>query len=255
MVPIVTATDERYLPGVLALYNSYLKHSAEGFSFHCLAYGDESLKRKLEAQGIHTILNKYLPVDVLPMSPKYDWYRDKIESAAMYARLMIPDLFSGEKSVYIDADAVILKSLDGLVSVDMKEHPCAGTVANGSINTSDVPGCGINHPGICSSMIVFNHEWWREKNIYNKCLELMRASNFVFKTVVQGVLSYTLKNDFYKYTATHQVHGGHQQALYSIHLSYVLHFIGTNPWEEYPKHLLPVPEHKEKARSIWRQYA
>lgn len=254
-VPIVTATDERYLPGAIALYNSYLEHSQEGFSFHVLAYGDKSLKQKLEALGINVILNPSIGAKTLPMSYKYDWYRHEIESSAMYARLIVPDLFPGaEYSIWVDADAIILKPLDDLL-IDMTTKPVGCTEAWDTMDKA-IGGCKLTGKhGIMSAFIVFNHRAWIEKEIYKKCLDLMHTSKMQFHTVVQGVLQYILQHDYHKYPKFHQVQGGHASTPNNIKNAYFLHFCGTNPWEDFPQHLHPVPAHKWAARKIWKAYA
>ena len=253
MIPIVTATDERYLPGVRALYNSYKRHSAEGFSFHVMSYGDQALKVALEEMGLNVIHNHMIDA-VFPKSErKYGHYRNDIESSAMYARLAVPDLFKEYRhSIFIDADSVILKNLQGLIE-DFDEHPCAGT-ENWSSMSHDIVGYKVDMLSIQAAMIVFNHEWWFKKDIYNKCLDIMRTSTYTFDTVVQGVLQLVLKKDYYKYPFFHQVQGGHKTTPAKIEEAYLLHFAGTNPWEEFPAHLLPVADYKLWTRKLWASY-
>lgn len=254
MTPIVTATDARYLPGVMALYNSYLRNSKEGFSFHVLAYGDESLKSELDAAGIDTLLNKHIPdVKAFPKSKKYSWYRNNIESAAMYARLLVPDLFpDSDYAIYVDADAIILKSLSGLLE-DMGDFP-VGATRCWSPMKADVPGVGLDNVfGMMTSFLVFNVQAWRDQQTLKQCIHLMNTSKHHFKTVVQGVLQLVIGNNYYQYPQYYQVQGGHPTNTQQMSEAYFLHFCGTNPWEAFEPGM-PQQPFKLKAREIWRGY-
>jgi len=255
IIPIVTSTDDGYLPGCIALYNSYLKNSKDGFSFHVLAYGDESLKEKLHAAGIENVyLNAAVGAERIPKSVKYDWYRHEIESSAMYARLIIPDLFPDVPySIYVDADAIILKSLKGLL-VNMSDYPCGGT-QSWSTMVADVPDAGLTERGIMTSFLVFNHKAWKEKDVYVKCIELMNTSKLHFKTVVQGVLQMVIRQDYYMYPEFHQVQASHDTTIDRIKDAYILHFVGYNPWEKIPQELLDRKPVRRFTLDIWRKYA
>jgi len=247
LIPIITSATEQYLPGVIALHNSYLKNSREGFSFHVLSYGDESLKKELQDRGMNVLHNVFMNC-LLPKSQKYSWYRQELESHAMYSRLLIPELFRTRYSIYVDADAIILKSLKDLF-IDLQDFPCGGT-ESWSPMKADVPDVKEveNFKGIMTSFLVFNHEVWERKEIYNKCIHLMKTSSFHFKTVVQGVLQYILRSDYYKYPSVTQAQASHKDR--DLKKAHFLHFVGVNPWEE-----MPNEPHRMQALNIWKEYA
>lgn len=246
MVPVVTSATIDFLPGVIALRNSLERHWKD-YSFHVLAYGDEIAER-LDDEGIDYALNEVIPAK-LPCS-----YKCETENPAMYSRLLIPDLFDAPRSLYLDADSIILKPMDNWVNAEMKDHPIGGTASWAPI-AKEVIGSNKHHEyGIMSSVLVFDRDQWKKKGIFQKCLDAMKLEGQLhFKTVVQAVLQYVLDKDWHNFPNRWQVQGGHQTTPANIGSAYVLHFAGTNPWDEMPKGL--ERPHKEFTRNYWAQYA
>ena len=54
-VPLVTAINEAYFPGLKALYNSYKANAGHGFDFHCIVDGDAELFAQVDALGVKTL--------------------------------------------------------------------------------------------------------------------------------------------------------------------------------------------------------
>ena len=248
MTPIVTTINEDFLLGARALRNSWLRHSEEGFSFHVIGYGDEAFERTLNDEFDNVIMNPDIGAN-LPLS-----YKCLTPNPPMYARILIPSLFAEyEKAIYIDADAVILKSLDGLLRHDMGNMPCAGTPSWSPISR-EVIGWDNNNQGIMSALIVFNVAAWNRKGMLDKCRVAMNEEKYHFKTVVQAVLQYVLGDDWYRLPQYAQVQGGHATTRNEIKNAYLLHFAGTSPWEPIPEALKPYPDYKIWARELWASY-
>ena len=55
MIPVVTAIDRAYLPGLKALYNSFLANAGPGFDFHCIVHGDIDLLLEVAGLGMTAI--------------------------------------------------------------------------------------------------------------------------------------------------------------------------------------------------------
>ena len=68
----------------------------------------------------------------------------------------------------------------------------------------------------------------------------------------QACLNRVLYKDWTGMPLSIQAHAGHIEARVSE--AFILHFLGTNPWDEVPKHLLPYPGFKLNARKLWREY-
>lgn len=255
MTPVVTICDRRYLPGLAALHNSFLRHSADGFEFWAVLAGDEAFADEVRKIGINVILNPAFPSDVFPTSWRYPK-----PMPISYWRLMVPKLFPGhEKSIYIDTDSLILRSLQPLVDRPFTQ-PVAATESNSPISMEyGKPGrrdTGKHGPrGPMSSLYVFNHEAWREKRVLERCVEAMQRTDVEFYTLSQGLLQFVLGDDWHVLPWRTQAHAGHDTFWVGDRADvYTLHFMGVNPWDEYPAHIEPT-ERKLEARALWQIYA
>lgn len=248
MIPIVTTLDEKYLPGLKALYNSYMENSRDGFSFHAVVDGTEEFAAHIRHDlGIDVIRNPEIPAKRIYLSEKWP-------QQILYYRLLVPMLFKGsEKSIYIDADSVILQSLKPLVDTDMGERPVGATRSNSSVK-KEIPNWeGPDFTGPISSFFLFNHRYWFEKRVWERCVELIESRpDLDFQTTQQAILQVVLRNDWHEFPWETQAHAGHKTlSNCRIEDVFILHFLGTNPWDE-----LRFPgQHKEYARKIWRRYA
>ena len=247
MVAVVTSATADYLPGVIALRNS-LKRNWPGQEFFCLAYGD-GIVDTLEREGIAYWHNEEIPAP-LPCS-----YKCETPNPAMYSRLLIPGLFPKRKrTLYIDADSIVLRPMGRWIDADLRGCPVAGTPSWAPVH-KELIGSRRTDYGVMSSVLVFDHKAWFEKEIFDKCMRAMREEPHHFKTVVQAVLQHVLVRDWFAFPKTWQVQGGHRTVRREIGDADVLHFAGTNPWDAMPEHLLPMPEHKQFSRAYWRDYA
>lgn len=248
--PIVTACDENYLQGLVALHNSFLANSAEGFEFHAIIRGSDEFADHVRSLGIGVFHNLEFPARRIPDSDRFPGM-----AATSYLRLLVPRLFPElQKSVYIDADSIILQSLQPLVDRDFGERPVAATRSN-SAQHKEFTG-GTHEVGPMSSLYIFNHTWWFRKQVLERCIEVMETrSDIKLVTLSQGLLQFVLQRDWYELPWQTQAHAGHDTySRFPRHEIHTLHFMGTNPWDEYRPDI-PVTEGKLEARALWRTYA
>lgn len=252
MTPIVTSCDESYWPGLVALYNSYLRHSRDGFSFHALLTGSEAFADRARALGIDVILNPTFPTDDYPTSKVYP-----VPNPAMWTNLLMPDLFPGEKSIHIDTDSLILQNLQPLVDRDQKDRVLAATRCNSNRATNYSPttpqeGRGF---GPMTSLMVFNHGPWKRKRILDRIVEAMRRRDMQWHMIGQGVLHYVVQDDWLELPWNTQAHAGHDTYFRAPRREvFTLHFMGTKPWREFSNPAF-ITERKLKTRELWQSYA
>lgn len=237
-IAIVTSADEKFIPAVLAMYNSVQKNANVEADFHLLAHGN-SLAFSALPTAIQVHLNKETIAS--PTSPNWP---EKLP--AMYSRLLIPKLLTEyDRAVYIDADCLVLDSLQELFNIDLEEYACAGCLPGGPHNpvgTNYLPYQFVNEQeysslkyikAIQSGVVLFDIKQWNKLNLSSAVDEIL-LSDIKFKFVVQGVLGYALLGNFkvldYKwnyYTNWARIKG----SLADIN---ILHFVGNKkPWN-YP---------------------
>ena len=253
MIPIVTSCDESFLPGLKALYKSYLLNSTEGFEFWAILTGSDEFADHVRSLGINVILNPEFPSDQYPTSSYYP-----VAKPAMYTNLLQPDLFAEyEKSIHIDTDSLILQSLQPLVDKDMGERVLAATRCNGDLSTNYAPlrPQDKGKYGPMTSLMIFNHAAWKEKNVLPRFVETMQRRDIEWKMIGQGVLHYIIGNDWLMLPWNTQAHAGHQTFFTAPRKEiYTLHFMGTKPWQEFSNPSY-ITERKLKTRKFWQTYA
>lgn len=256
MTPIVTCCDQQYLPGLLALHESFKRNSAEGFEFWAIVAGDEVFAESLRERGINVVLNPVFPVpdEQLAVSHRYP-----APLPVYYWRLMVPQLFAQHaRSVYIDTDSLILQSLKPLVDADMGEHPVGATRSNSSKGKEFGPpgeqGGKTDEFGPMSSLYVFDHQQWFVKRVLERCCEAMKRADIEFYTIAQGLLQFVLEDDWHQFPWETQAHATHDTFLSARSRVVTLHYMGTKPWQQFPPGAV-VREAKRKARELWKEYA
>lgn len=233
----VTAIDEAYLPGLIALNNSFKANAGDGVSLSCMVYGDSELVKKVESLGIDVIENFDIPA-YLPVSEHWP-----VASPAMYARLMVPLLYESP-CAWIDADCIVLKPLS--ILGDMKfSNPVAGVVTSTSQIGQQVKGnLDVNGslPAIFAGLLVYNVEVWRKKRITEQCFEIMNSRrDLEFLYAVQSVMSYVLKGDFYHLDYSWQEFANRGKLSANCR---IVHYVGALPWRD-----------DMKNKDIFNQYA
>lgn len=225
MIPVVTAIDRAYLPGLKALSNSFNANAGDGFELHCICHGD--VMADVETLGV----NPLAPPEWATRYPTTARWPKPL--ASMYSRLLIPELFEG-RSIWLDADCIILQPLHELAEVEF-EQPVAAVHFNNERYTLGFHVGGIEPelarvPVPFSGMLVFNGPAWRAARITNRCAEWMAHDEYDYKFVVQSVLGLALKGDYKRLPYKWQVFAGRTDPLPADTM--ILHYVGGLPWRE-----------------------
>lgn len=248
VVPLVTAIDAKYFPGLAAMYNSYKANAGSGFEFFCIVDGDAELFARVESLGIKTIKpTKW--VESYPTSP--EWPE---EIPSLFADLQIPRLFPNhERAIWIDADCIIVKSLAELIEVEFDQPIAACTQPGNPCYSLDfvLRGCPKELRELRSpngGLVVFNVQEWNSRALTEKCAEVMQDKSITFRYGDQSVLAYVMRGEFFALGESWQGFPGRKiksiEHTRSIEKAKILHWLGGNPWiDEMPN------------THIWQHYA
>jgi lipopolysaccharide biosynthesis glycosyltransferase len=256
MNPVVcTAIDRKYLPGLKALWNS-VKRNSPDVDFWVLAHGDNRLVDDIQSLGIENIiLNPLLGEDTrFPSSS--EWPE---EIPAMYSRLWLPNIFLKEKkSLWLDADTIVLQDLSPLFDIDMRGYAVASTTScdpQGRARRIESQVDGPlrkgekGHTGITSGVILFSHTDWFKQEMLLRCMQIMNARpELNLKFVVQSVINLALCGRYYELDQSWQVHGNRKDMMRKMNYAKIVHYIGMTPWE--PQSI----PHQEVNAGLWRLY-
>jgi len=244
MIPVVTAADSQYFPGVIALHNSFKKNAGPGFRLFAILY-DEDDRREARNRGINVIEPPEWDIN-FPTSKR--WLEP---SPPMYVRLLLPRLFSDmPRSIWLDADCIVVQPLAPLAELRFQQ-PVAAVHFD-----SDRYTLGFNIPNLegklaskhCpfTGLLVFNHAEWNRRKLTEQCEQWMADPHGLdFSFVVQSVLGLVLEGDYFHLPYKWQVFAGRSQRIPDD--ARILHWVGgagRQPW------LCDMPNDQ-----LWRQYA
>ena len=171
---IVIAFDKKYENYAKILLFQLIRHTPNGIAIYLLTPSDEDFSQTLTEFSVfqRTITN--IPIDfhdyieILPVVSHF--------TLSMYSRLFIPTLLPEMiiQSFYIDIDVLIRGDISQLF--DEQISASIGAVAA----NSDFPHLKTKVPignTFYSGMLIINHVRWREEDILEQCLEIVRTGN------------------------------------------------------------------------------
>lgn len=245
----VTAINEKYWPGLVALRNSIRANSPK-IELHCICHGDEKLSNDIMNIGVVAISPPKMDCK-LPTSSEWP---NKIP--AMYSRLWIPNMYTEDRVLWLDADTIVLRDLSPLFNMDMGEFPIASTVSDDPRGKPRMVHTMIdglskgNFKGITSGVILFNIHEYREQRILKQCQIIMNESKLNLKFVVQSVLNLALRGDFLELDPMWQIQGNRKGMYLKVDQgAWIVHYVGVTPWE--PKDLTG---HQYENAKLWDLY-
>lgn len=100
-------TNDSFLPGIIALSKSIRTHSK--YAFHIMVTNDVS---ESTLTRLRSLCDEVITVDAI--SNPYDQHQDVSWTSSALTKLNIWRLTQFEKIVYIDADAIVMSSIDEL---------------------------------------------------------------------------------------------------------------------------------------------
>jgi lipopolysaccharide biosynthesis glycosyltransferase len=220
---IVTATDQNYIPGALTLIKSLWYHHYPIEVLIC-EDGDYQALREIEIPIRYVKIPKQLP--------EYGHI-----TRTMYCRLMIPQLYPEEDRIlYIDADCLVLRTLDYLAGLDMKSkgYPTAAVLDGGAPFIKDqVKGSKSMAPAFNSGVLLMDLDVWRAKKIGEAAISLVltRPGEMTFPD--QSALNYVHDGNFFVLDPiwNSQVH-----STGIVESAHIIHYHGPlKPWMGYMK--------------------
>lgn len=248
----VTAINEKYFPGLVALNNS-IKENSPRTKLHCIVHGDQKFTEKIRKLGVTPII---APNMMCKLPTSSEW---PVEIPAMYSRLWIPRLFPHEeRTLWLDADVIVLRDLMPLFYMRMGEFPIASTVSDDPrgvprmVHTmvNGLPNGKGNFKGCTSGVIVFHRNNYNDKKILAQCQIIMNRSELNLKFVVQSVINLALRGDFLELDPQWQVQGNRKGMYLKVDQgAFIVHYVGVTPWE--PDDL---EGHQCENIKLWNEY-
>jgi len=247
---VVTSCDKKYIPGVKALYSSFMSNNRYDTEFIIFAHGGSEDFKEFEKCNINIMYNK----ETIDSPISSNW---PVKLPSMYSRLLIPKILSEyDRVLWLDADIIILRDLERLFNIELNETPCAamlpadhrsGAGTNRNFipyqleNPSDFPELD-KVEAIQAGVVLFNPKRWNELKL-NEVVDELLVSGIKFKFVVQGLMGVALKGNFTKLDLEWNARISKVAKLDNISILHFVGGVGYNPWERNMRH-----------GEIWRKY-
>jgi lipopolysaccharide biosynthesis glycosyltransferase len=258
-VPLVFATDSRYVQGLLAALRSLATHLTEPDQV-----GIYVIHTSLKSSDVDVIgrvaRDCNLTVDFLRAHlDNYDLRVDQWISPAAYLRLLIPELLpSCASALYVDSDVLFLRDVKPLLETRLSAAALVGAVR-------DVPnptlGSGVALPGwkvlgldpdreyFNSGVMLVNSKIWREERVTERAIAFVTDHRSHVRYWDQDALNYVAQDRWDRLplvwnhpplSALLKLPGAHYHAEHICPLrdlikgephAALLHFMGpTKPW-------------------------
>jgi lipopolysaccharide biosynthesis glycosyltransferase len=217
---IVSAADERFAPHFAAMLHSAWTHNPEAH-FYLLDCGMklQTLCKLATFASDHSIRLTTEPVDTARF---HDLPTTKFFSPAIYARLLIHELLpSTERVIYLDADTLVVSSLDPLWRTDMHGAIIAGVQDEAGDDEE------FETPYVNSGVLVLDLQRWRERQVSKLVIEYIRSHHLTLpdQSAINAVCAnqIVLLDDSWNYRVS-----GRQRLMQCPR---IIHFTGMlKPW-------------------------
>ena len=168
---IVIAFDKNYANYARVLISQILKFTPAGIEIYAITPNDEEIHEIVKEFSTRARPVIHIPLDftnyvaILPIISHF--------TISMYSRLFIPTLLPDRisQSFYIDIDVLIRGNLEELF--EKRIEASIGAVAANS-EFPHLKTRVAKEDTFYSGMLIINHKRWKEENIFEKCMQIVR---------------------------------------------------------------------------------
>lgn len=202
MIDIVVCTDHNYImPCGVMLYSLCENNKKNEITFYVVV--DDSVSDD-DRKSLIEIADNYPSISIEFISINGDLFdnfpnlTNVYVSKATYYRLYLGEILPKtiNKVLYLDCDMIIRKDLEELWNIDISNY-AVGACMDGMeglvqlYNRLDYP---MNNGYFNAGMLLINLNFWREKNILNKCLNFIEQHHNRIVSHDQDVLNVILQD-------------------------------------------------------------
>lgn len=205
---VAITPDNMYAHHSITMLNSLRQNNRYQFFFVHIIYEHLSFSSRLKLRFFcykYSIKCKFYQVKESPFRDAPIAFHF---SSTVYNRLLLAKLLDVtiEKVLYLDCDLIVLKDLSPLYDLDLGNNYLAAVEEIISEDTDErlsLKGRGYFNAGV----LLLNLKVWREKNLENTFLELIRDKGEIIKYLDQDILNYCSRGNWIRldrqYNVTH----------------------------------------------------
>lgn len=193
---VLYSTDSNYAPHAAASIYSLLDNNKD-FEKIKIYIIDDKISEECKAKfykmisGFSNADLTFYPFENLKpkLQIKESWF-----AMVGYARLMLSEIADIERMLYIDCDTIINDSLKELWETDIEGYCIGGVQDNPSLYALENIGMDENDRYINSGVMLINLKKWRDDNIEEKIIQMLKDHNGSVLHHDQGIVNGVCKN-------------------------------------------------------------
>lgn len=237
-IPIVTACDERFAPGLEALLTS-VAINAPLSRVHVMDCGLTTTTRR-------SIARSHPRTDFISVQPIEDLPSPSVGSRATYARLCVGDLFPDAKRIlYLDADTLLLSDTEYLEGVDLPHSDVLAACLEPYTPTFDAHNGVLDYqklgllggsPYFNAGVLLVDVARWNRANVKERAVEYLRRQDVRITLYDQEALNVVLVSRWHSLppewnVSKYWVVGGPDGWRHAIDRARIVHFLSAEkPW-------------------------
>ncbi len=166
-----------------------------------------------------------------------------------YYRLLIPNLVNAKRVVYLDADLIVLGSIEKILNIDLLDYPIAA-VENPGFKNHSLLGMNPDSKYFNAGVLVMNLEMWRSENLANKVINFIQTNSnlieFWDQCALNAILNgrwfpldpaYNFQASFYNIENQKNLVYKNEDIISASNNPIIVHFSGSSkPWHIHNKH-------------------
>jgi lipopolysaccharide biosynthesis glycosyltransferase len=209
-IDIFFSATGNYAPFVATTALSVIENTKEPLRFHIISQHFDT-DNKVRLSHFLTSFENVLSVDFFDIDDRidiFDEFPPVLAHSIVYARLLIPELFSLPKAISIDLDIIVNSDIKELWNIDIKKYALAAcpdiSMNNLPHYIHDILKLSNNHIYFNGGLLILNCDKWRKENIIKKVFNILRKQENNFIWGDQDILNLCFDNN--KYLAIEEIY-------------------------------------------------
>lgn len=246
-IHIAFCVNDGYVPYIAVTIKSIVEnHENVHVTIHVLSDYISKEKKELLSEAIRNCKNINLEIHIVDDTSLrglkdtwsiYTWYR-----------VLLPKVLpnSVQRVLYLDADTLVVASLESLFEIDMTEKAIGCCIDPESFHKETFARCGYEEAKkyVCAGVMLMNLDYWRKNNLTDKVITWGRENNDTIKFPDQDTINYLCRDNKIILPLRYGVIGGFfmMDELFSkeyatelqecIERPAIIHYAGQAPWKK-----------------------
>ncbi len=171
---IILATDDNYaIPCMVTIASILTNNDPKKYSIHIMTKGLNEQNTQLLASLRKTFNNASINIVTIDTKLLQGAITSRRFPIANFFRLMIPNVFTFSKALYLDCDIIVNRNIDNIWNIELGNNACGMVEDQACEDITLHNRIGIYTPYYNAGVLLMNLEVWRKENISEKLIAFM----------------------------------------------------------------------------------